>query len=148
MTATCLRLSQVLIAAALFAGTQGVRAQAAEDTARDVPPATADAPSEETSRQSRRQKEAGEQTAKPTTTSPRAKSTKKEVDPTEVICKYDQLPGTKVKRKVCGTAEQWATWRKKSQDNADEVTRQTREAAGRISRPDLVLKAPVGGQGQ
>ncbi len=153
MNASGFCLSQALIAAALFAVTPGAPAQTAEDGAPEVRATgtSADAPAAETQRQhGRRRNSKDEPTV--TTAGTRPAATTRSVKPTaktgdsEVICKYDQLSGTKVKRKVCGTAEQWATWRRKNQDNVDEVTRKTREGAGSIARPDLSQRQmPPGG---
>ena len=153
MNASCFRLSQALIAAALFAGTPGAMAQAAEDGAPEVRAneKSADAPPAETQRERGRRRNSKDEPT--TTTAPTAPVVAPfPVQPankaagSELICKYDQLSGTKVKRKVCGTAEQWATWRRKNQENVDEVTRKTRQGAGSISRPDLSQRQmPPGG---
>jgi hypothetical protein len=153
MNASGFRLSQALIAAALFAVTPGALAQTAEDDAPEVRPTgtSADAPAAETQRQrGRRRNSKDEPTVTTAATAPAAPTPSvkpaAKTDDSEVICKYDQLTGTKVKRKICGTAEQWATWRHKNQDNVEEVTRKTRQGAGSIPRPDLSQRQmPPGG---
>jgi len=153
MNASGFRLSHALIAAALLAGTPGAPAQTAEDGAPEVrtPGTSADAPAAETQRERGRRRNSKDEppvttaATAPDAATPPVKSAATAGD-SEVICKYDQQSGSKVKRKVCGTAEQWATWRKKNQDNVDEVTRKTRQGAGSIPRPDQSQRQmPPGG---
>ena len=153
MNASRFCLSQALIAATLFVGAPCALAQTAEDNAPEAraPGTSAEAPAPDTQRERGRRR--GSKNEPPATTSATAPAVapfpaqpaSKAADP-NLICKYDPLPGTKVKRKICGTAEQWATWRKQAQENADELARKNREHAGTNARPDLSQRQmPPGG---
>lgn len=155
VNSSCFRLSGALIAAAMFAAASCALAQATGDGAPEAraPEASANTPPPEKRREhGRRHNDASkktettaaatEPTAAPFPSQPSAKA-----GSSDVICKYDTLSGTKMKRKICGTPEQWAAWRRKNEENVEETTRKTRQAAGSVPRPDVTQRQmPTGGQ--
>ena len=62
-----------------------------------------------------------------------ALSTALEVEP-EVICKNRKVSGSSIKRRVCGTAQQWEDARKRTTTAAQEDMRQMRDKTTVVSR--------------
>ena len=149
---SCFRLSSLLMAAGLFAGALGALAQTTEPGARDEASASAESsnantpPAEARREHGKRRNETGNKKKETAATAPTVAPFPAQPSGSDVICKYDQLSGSKVKRKTCGTAEQWAAWRKKNEENVEETTRKTRQGAGSIPRPDQSQRQmPPGG---
>jgi hypothetical protein len=50
-----------------------------------------------------------------------------EEEGSEIICRTEQVLGTKIKRRVCATAAAWAEAQRKTSNTAEESMRQVRE---------------------
>jgi hypothetical protein len=54
-------------------------------------------------------------------------------EPPEIVCKNLTLTGSNMKRRICGTAEQWDEAKKKKSDAAQEGMRQMRDQTRQVS---------------
>jgi hypothetical protein len=65
-------------------------------------------------------------------------------DQPDVICKNLRITGSTIKKRVCGTPEQWEEARKKKSDAAQEGMRQMRDQSTVVSRPADYPQPPGG----
>jgi hypothetical protein len=66
-----------------------------------------------------------------------------EVEP-EVVCKNVAVTGSTIKRRICGTAQQWEDARKKKLDAAQEGMRQMRDQSTVVTTPPNYPQSPTG----
>jgi hypothetical protein len=102
---------------------------AAIETSADASATEASKPRDGASRRAQKEKD------KKATAPPPAAATTAYVAEQEIVCKNVEVLGSSIKRRVCGTPEQWEAARKKKSDAAQEGMRQMRERSTLVTRP-------------
>jgi hypothetical protein len=144
---SALRALSVPLGAALIALTFSLTSAAQTDGA---PPESANAPTETAETSRAPESPAGRQVDNASEAEPaaaaaaatRTADTSLEDDKANmIICRSESVIGTKIKRRRCATAAQWAETQRTTANNAEEGMRQIRE------RSTIVLNAPSGPPG-